>query len=55
MIEWKITKREKAPAPTERLQPNSSKRATKKMENEYQIAYARPRVTKLVPTMAQRM
>jgi hypothetical protein len=31
-----MIKNEKAPAPVERLHPNSFKRATKKTENEYQ-------------------
>jgi hypothetical protein len=46
--------KEKAPAPIERLQPNSFKRATKKTEKEYQTPYTRARVTKQKPTINQR-
>jgi hypothetical protein len=48
-----MTKSEKAPAQTDRLHPNSLRRATKKTEKEYQIAENRPRLTKLMPTMIQ--
>jgi hypothetical protein len=51
--EYRMTKSEKAPAQTDRLHPNSLRRATKKTEKEYQIAENRPRLTKLMPTMIQ--
>src|SRR5512134_2937319 len=41
------TSRENAPATTERLQPNSRRKATKKTEYEYQNPYASPSVTKV--------
>jgi hypothetical protein len=53
IVLWTIIKSEKAPAAIERLQPNSSKRATKKTEKEYQTPYARARVMKLTPTTIQ--
>jgi hypothetical protein len=51
MIPWRIQNSEKAPAVTERLQPNSLRRATKKTEKEYMTVYVRARVVKLTPTM----
>jgi len=51
MIPWRIQNIEKAPAVTERLQPNSLRRATKKIEKEYMTVYVRARVVKLTPTM----
>ena len=51
MSPWRIQNREKAPAVTDRLQPNSLRRATKKTEKEYMIVYVRARVVKLTPTM----
>jgi hypothetical protein len=48
-----IINKEKAPAPTERLQPNSFNRATKKTEKAYQIPKTRAKVMKLAPTITQ--
>jgi len=51
MIPWRIQNSEKAPAVTERLQPYSLSRATKKTEKEYMTVYVRARVVKLTPTI----
>jgi hypothetical protein len=53
LIPWNMTKIEKAPDATERVQWNSFKRDTKKIEKEYQTAYVRARVMKLTPTTDQ--
>ena len=45
-----ITNTEKAPARTERLQPNSRSRATRKTEYEYQTPYVSPSVTNVTAT-----
>ena len=51
MTPWRTQNSENAPAVTERLQPNSLRRATKKTEKEYMTVYVRARVAKLTPTM----
>jgi hypothetical protein len=51
IMPFRIIKRENTPDVIERLQVNSLRRATKKMENEYNTVELRARVERLTPTM----
>jgi len=47
----RMKKSENAPAVVERLQRNSLRRATKKIEKDWKIVEVRPRMMKLTPRM----